>query len=59
MSKISEEEIQKILPIKGPSFTEVKNYSQSNKSPSHLGKVQVLQLEKEEKIGKYELAWHQ
>ncbi len=26
MSKISEEEIQKILPIKGPSFTEVKNY---------------------------------
>ena len=26
MSKISEEEIQKILPIKGPSFDEVKNY---------------------------------
>ncbi len=26
MSKISEEEIQKILPIKGPSFEEVKNY---------------------------------
>ena len=26
MSKISEEEIQKILPIKGPSFGEVKNY---------------------------------
>ena len=26
MSKISEEEIQKILPIKGPSFNEVKNY---------------------------------
>ena len=26
MSKISEEEIQKILPVKGPSFDEVKNY---------------------------------
>ena len=26
MSKISEEEIQKILPIKGPSFQEVKNF---------------------------------
>ena len=26
MSKITEEEIQKILPIKGPSFEEVKNY---------------------------------
>ena len=26
MSKITEEEIQKILPIKGPSFMEVKNY---------------------------------
>ena len=26
MSKISEEEIQKILPLKGPSFEEVKNY---------------------------------
>ena len=26
MSKISEEEIQKILPIKGPSFEEVKNF---------------------------------
>ena len=26
MSKISDEEIQKILPIKGPSFDEVKNY---------------------------------
>ena len=26
MSKISEEEIKKILPIKGPSFEEVKNY---------------------------------
>ncbi len=26
MSKISEEEVQKILPIKGPSFVEVKNY---------------------------------
>ena len=26
MSKISEEEIQKILPEKGPSFEEVKNY---------------------------------
>tara|TARA_Y100000022_G_scaffold163964_1_gene147753 strand:+ start:21 stop:566 length:546 start_codon:yes stop_codon:yes gene_type:complete len=26
MSKISEEEIQKILPIKGPSLDEVKNY---------------------------------
>ena len=26
MSKISEEEIQKILPVKGPSFKEVKNY---------------------------------
>ena len=26
MSKISEEEIQKILPVKGPSFNEVKNY---------------------------------
>ena len=26
MSKISEEEIQKILPVKGPSFGEVKNY---------------------------------
>ena len=27
MSKITEEEIQKILPVKGPSFEEVKNYS--------------------------------
>ena len=26
MSKITEEEIQKILPVKGPSFEEVKNY---------------------------------
>ena len=26
MSKITEEEIQKILPLKGPSFEEVKNY---------------------------------
>ena len=26
MSKISEEEIKKILPVKGPSFEEVKNY---------------------------------
>ena len=26
MSKITEEEIQKILPKKGPSFEEVKNY---------------------------------
>ena len=26
MSKITEEEIQKILPAKGPSFEEVKNY---------------------------------
>ena len=26
MSKITEEEIQKILPEKGPSFEEVKNY---------------------------------
>ena len=26
MSKITEEEIQKILPKKGPSFREVKNY---------------------------------
>ena len=26
MSKITEEEIQKILPLKGPSFKEVKNY---------------------------------
>jgi acetylglutamate kinase len=26
MSKISEEEIKKILPLKGPSFNEVKNY---------------------------------
>ena len=26
MSKITEEEIQKILPVKGPSFKEVKNY---------------------------------
>ena len=26
MSKISEEEIKKILPLKGPSFVEVKNY---------------------------------
>tara|TARA_B100001057_G_scaffold311997_1_gene312047 strand:- start:354 stop:1220 length:867 start_codon:yes stop_codon:yes gene_type:complete len=26
MSKISEEEVKKILPIKGPSFVEVKNY---------------------------------
>ena len=26
MSKISEEEIQNILPKKGPSFEEVKNY---------------------------------
>ena len=26
MSKISEEEIKKILPIKGPSFEEVKNF---------------------------------
>jgi acetylglutamate kinase len=26
MSKIAEEEIQKILPVKGPSFEEVKNY---------------------------------
>ena len=26
MSKISEEEIQKILPVKGPSFEEVENY---------------------------------
>ena len=26
MSKITEEEIQKILPTKGPSFKEVKNY---------------------------------
>jgi len=28
MSKITEEEIQKILPVKGPSFKEVKNYLQ-------------------------------
>ena len=28
MSKITEEEIQKILPVKGPSFEEVKNYLQ-------------------------------
>ena len=26
MSKITEEEIKKILPLKGPSFEEVKNY---------------------------------
>ena len=26
MSKVKEEEIKKILPIKGPSFEEVKNY---------------------------------
>jgi acetylglutamate kinase len=26
MSKITEEEIKKILPVKGPSFEEVKNY---------------------------------
>ena len=26
MSKITEEEIKKILPIKGPSFEEVKRY---------------------------------
>ena len=26
MSKIIEEEIKKILPLKGPSFKEVKNY---------------------------------
>ena len=26
MPKITEEEIKKILPLKGPSFEEVKNY---------------------------------
>ena len=26
MSKITEEEVKKILPLKGPSFEEVKNY---------------------------------
>ena len=32
MSKIAEEEIQKILPVKGPSFEEVKNYLKKYKN---------------------------
>ena len=31
MPKITEEEIKKILPIKGPSFKEVKNYLEKYK----------------------------